>query len=264
MEAAFFDLDKTVIAKSSMLAFSHTFFKDGLLSRSTLIRAAYGQIAFMLVGADETRMEKARKTALRLTEGWEQARVRRLVNETMEDAIRPIIYSEALELFAEHRRAGRRIYIVSSAPEEVVEPLSRMLKVDDYIATRARVEDGKYLGELEFYCYGENKARAIEDLAKWRGFDLDECYAYSDSITDLPMLEVVGHPCAVNPDRDLLKRANERGWDVKYFESTTPLDARHYLIDSKHGVAIAAGIAAIAIAVVVRRLLNDSSEQRAA
>lgn len=264
MQAAFFDLDKTVIAKSSMLVFSHSFFRDGLLSRTTLIRAAYGQLAFMLVGADEAKMEKARRTALKLTDGWEQSRVRRLVTETMEEAIRPIIFSEALELFAEHRRAGRRIYIVSSAPEEVVEPLSRMLKVDDYIATRSRVVDGRYVGELDFYCYGDNKAEAIRELAEWRGFELDECYAYSDSITDVPMLEVVGHPCAVNPDRELEKVSEERNWEIRKFTETAPLDPRHYLAENKHGIAIAAGVAAIAVAVILRRFLNDTAVRDAA
>lgn len=258
MEAAFFDLDKTVIAKSSMLAFSHSFFKEGLLSRTTLVRAAYGQVAYMLVGADEAKMEKARKVALKLTEGWEQSRVRRLVNETMEETIRPIIYKEALDLFAEHRRAGRRIYIVSSAPEEVVEPLSRMLGVDDYIATRSSVENGRYTGELDFYCYAEKKATAMRELAEWRNFDLSRSYAYSDSVTDVPMLRAVGHPCAVNPDKELAKVATENGWQVRHFGEAVSLDPRGYISQNRSSLAVAGGaaVAAIAVAVIARRVLG--------
>lgn len=261
MEAAFFDLDKTVIAKSSMLAFSHSLFKEGLLSRVTLLRSAYGQLAYMLVGADEDKMDRARRAALKLTEGWEQARIRRLVNETMEETIRPIIYSEALELFDEHRRAGRRVYIVSSAPEEVVEPLTRMLKADDYIATRSKVSAGRYAGELDFYCYGENKAVAMRELAEWRDIDLTSSFAYSDSITDLPMLEAVGHPTAVNPDRDLARAAEERGWQVRKFEQTVALDPRSYIASNKSGFAVAGGaaVAAVAAAVIYRRFRGGSS-----
>jgi HAD superfamily hydrolase (TIGR01490 family) len=247
MEAAFFDLDKTVIAKSSVLALGRSFYKEGLVGLPTLLRSVYAQLVFVALGADEDKMEKARRAAAELTRGWSEATVRRLVNQALEDTLRPLIYQEALDLFASHRRSGRRIYIISSAPEEIVEPISRLLRADDFVATRAETVAGRYTGEVEFYCYGENKAAAIKEIAQARGIDLGRSFAYSDSITDLPMLEVVGKPHAVNPDRELAKVASERGWPVLRFEKTVALDTPR-----DHSPAIRIGVAAaVAVSVAI-------------
>lgn len=225
--AAFFDLDKTVIAKSSTLAFGREFYREGLLSRAPLLKSAYAQIAFQWSGANEERMERSRVALLELTKGWEANRVQRLVRETLQEVIDPLIYAEAFELFDEHRRAGRDLYLVSSSGQEVVRPLAEYLGVPHVIATRARVdEDGRYDGTLEFYCYGDNKAVAIREEASRRGLDLDASYAYSDSITDAAMLEAVAHPVAVNPDRELRALAEERGWEIRDFERPVRLRDR--------------------------------------
>jgi HAD superfamily hydrolase (TIGR01490 family) len=227
MEAAFFDLDKTVIAKSSVLAFGKPFYREGLLSRATVMRGLYAQLVYMLVGADEQKMERVRTAMLALTRGWDQAKVASIVRETLDEIVSPIIYAEALDLFDQHHRAGRQVFIVSSSPIEIVEPLAKYLGVDDVIATRGRVDaEGRYTGELDFYAYGPHKAEAIRAVAAERGFDLDDCYAYSDSATDEPMLEVVGHPFAVNPDRDLARVARDRGWEVLEFKRPVRLRDR--------------------------------------
>jgi phosphoserine phosphatase len=141
-----------------------------------------------------------------------------IVRETLTEVIEPIIYAEALELFDDHHAAGREVIIVSSSPTEVVEPLAEFLGADRAIATRPEVDaDGNYTGELEFYAYGASKVVAIRELAAREGIDLEGSYAYTDSVTDIPMLETVGHPVAVNPDKDLLKLAREREWDVRVF-----------------------------------------------
>ena len=227
MEAAFFDLDKTIIAKSSVLAFGRPLYREGLISRSAIARSMYAQIVYMLVGADEAKMEKVRESMLRLTKGWDQRHVAEIVRETLEATIQPIIYAEALELIREHSAAGRRTVIISSSPFEVVQPLGEYLGVDDVIATRAQIDaDGRYTGELEFYAYGEAKAVAIREKAEADGIDLSASYAYSDSVTDLPMLESVGHPVAVNPDRDLEREAKERDWEVRVFQRPVRLRDR--------------------------------------
>jgi len=143
--------------------------------------------------------------------------VQDIVRETLHDIVDPLVYAEAADLIEEHRAAGREIVIVSSSGAEMVEPIGEMLGVDRVIATRMIVADGRYTGEIEFYAYGDNKAEAIRAVAAERGYDLADCYAYSDSITDLPMLSAVGHPTAVNPDRALRKVALERGWPVLQF-----------------------------------------------
>jgi HAD superfamily hydrolase (TIGR01490 family) len=226
MEAAFFDLDKTIIARSSPLALGRSFFREGLIGRSFLLKSLYAQLVFHLMGADEEKMERMRQEASRLTAGWEQERVRQVVTEVLEEVISPLIYAEALELMFEHREAGRMIVIVSSSPVEIVEPLADMLRVDHFIATQPQVEDGKYTGELDFYAYGPHKAEAMQQLADERGIDLSRSYAYSDSVTDLPMLETVGNPVPVNPDKELRRLAQEREWPVEWFRKPVSLRDR--------------------------------------
>ena len=123
-----------------------------------------------------------------------------------------------------HQAAGREIVIVSSSGAEMVEPIGEMLGADRVVATRMVRAEGRYTGEIDFYAYGENKAGAMRQVAAEGGFDLADCYAYSDSVTDLPMLTAVGHPTAVNPDRALRRVAAERGWPV--LEFTRPVSMR--------------------------------------
>ena len=217
-QAAFFDLDKTVVAKSSTLAFGRPLYKEGLISPAIVIKGAYAQLAYQLLGANDARMEKSRVALLELTKGWNAERVQRLVRETLQEIIDPLIYQEALDLFEEHRRAGRDLYLVSSSGEEVVKPLAEYLGVPHVIATRPGIDDdGNYDGTLDFYCYGENKAVAIREEAEAHGIDLAGSYAYSDSVTDVPMLKAVGHPVAVNPDKELRKVATHMEWEIVDF-----------------------------------------------
>ena len=227
MEAAFFDLDKTVIARASMVAFGGPFYRHGLISRRLLLRGLWGQLVYLYLGADEEKLARMRESVLKLTKGWEQVQVRRIVREALTDVVTPIIYAEALELIEAHRVAGRRVFIVSASPEEIVQPLADHLDVDEAIASRARIDDeGRYTGEMEFYAYGVNKATAMEETAAREGIDLSASWAYSDSATDIPMLEVVGHAVAVNPDRELARVARERGWEVRKFERPVRLRDR--------------------------------------
>lgn len=227
MEAAFFDLDKTVIARASMVAFGRPFYREGLISRRHVLRALYGQLVYMHLGASEQKLARIRASVLRLTQGWEQARVRRIVRETLDEVIEPIVYAEAAELIGEHKAAGRRVFIVSASPEELVQPLADYLGVRETIASRAQVDEhGRYTGTMAFYAYGPRKAEAMREIAEREGVDLAASYAYSDSYTDAPMLEAVGHPVAVNPDRMLLKLARERGWEVRHFSRPVPLRPR--------------------------------------
>ena len=173
MEAAFFDLDKTIISRSSSLALSRPLYRAGMVSRGQLLRGAYAQLVYLLVGADENKMERLKEGMLALTKGWDRAQIEHLVQDVLLDVIDPYVYQEALDLMDLHRSEGRRIYIVSSSPEEIVRPLARHFGVSGVIATRAEVgDDGRYTGELEFYAYGEQKAEAIDAIASRMGIDL--------------------------------------------------------------------------------------------
>ena len=212
--AAFFDLDKTIIARSSSLAFSRPFYASGLINRRTVLRSGYAQFVYLAGGADHDQMERMRQYLQSMVAGWPVAQVREVVAETLHELIDPIVYDEAVTLIEEHRALGRDIVIVSTSGYEVVEPIGQMLGADHVVATRMVIDDGRYTGEIDYYAYGPTKADAIRDMAAKHGYDLSASYAYSDSQTDLPMLEAVGHPTAVNPDKELAKIAAEREWPV--------------------------------------------------
>jgi HAD superfamily hydrolase (TIGR01490 family) len=222
--AAFFDLDKTIIAKSSTLAFSRSFYQGGLINRRAVLRSAYAQFVYLVGGADHDQMERMRAYLSSMATGWDVEQVKVIVAETLHQLIDPLIYEEAATLIEEHHLAGRDVVIVSTSGAEVVEPIGQMLGADHVIATRMVVEDGKYSGDIEYYAYAETKAQAIRELAETEGYDLSRSYAYSDSVTDLPMLEAVGHPYAVNPDRGLRKEAAARDWPMLVF--TRPVRLR--------------------------------------
>jgi HAD superfamily hydrolase (TIGR01490 family) len=221
VEAAFFDLDKTVISKASIMAFARDFRREGLLTRRTMAKGLWIQLVYVHVGASSKKLARVRRSVLGVTRGWDQAQVRHLVGEKLSSAIDPITFAEARELIDEHRQAGRRVYLVSAAPAEIVEPLARHFGAHEALASVARVgADGRYTGELERYAYGAEKASWIRHLAARDGLDLNASYAYSDSATDVPMLEAVGHPVAVNPDRPLRRIAQLRGWEIVRFHRT--------------------------------------------
>lgn len=242
--AAFFDLDKTIIAKSSTLAFTRPMFKAGLLSGSTLAKAGIAQVYYQAFGADHDQLERIKEELSQMTKGWDREEIEALVTETVDQVVTPLVYAEALAVIEDHRGAGRKVIVISASPEEIVRPLCRYLGIDDVIATRAAVDrEGRYTGELELYVYGPGKAEAMRAMAEEEGIDLGESYAYSDSITDLPMLEAVGHPVAVNPDAELRAIAVERGWPIRRFESAVTL--RDKLPAIAASGAVATGIAAI-------------------
>lgn len=266
-QAAFFDLDKTVVAKSSTLAFGKELYREGLLSRSIVMKGAYAQLVYHLFGANEERMERSRVQLLELTKGWEAARVQRLVRETLQEIIDPLVYAEALDLFDEHRRAGRDLYLVSASGVEIVRPLAEYLGVPHVIATVSGIdEDGRYDGTLDFYCYGEAKAVAIRAEAEERGLDLTGSYAYSDSVTDVPMLAAVGNPVAVNPDRELRTEAEERGWEVRDFQQPVALRSRLRQVPKPPSDVVAGagalGMAGLAAWVLYQRRTSDSPRDR--
>jgi len=252
--AAFFDLDKTIIARSSTLAFSREFQAGGLISRGAVLRSAYAQFVYLVGGADHDQMEKMRAFMSQLCAGWDVQTVREIVADTLHNIVDPLVYDEAVSLIEQHKAAGRDVIIVSTSGSEVVEPIGEMLGADHVVATRMEVVDGRYTGDIRFYAYAENKAKAITDLARRRGYDLTGCYAYSDSITDVHMLEVVGHPSVVNPDKELRRVARERDWPVLVFEKPVALRSRVKLPPAKPTLAVigVGGMAAIGAAVWLR------------
>jgi HAD superfamily hydrolase (TIGR01490 family) len=258
--AAFFDLDKTVIAKSSALAFGRPFYRDGLITRRDVVKSAYAQLMYRIGGADDQQMARIRDHLAELCRGWSVEQVSQIVNETLHELINPYIYAEAAALIDEHRSAGRDVVVVSTSGEEMVRPIAEQLGVTDIIATRMVVRDGRYTGEVAYYAAGPTKADAVRELAKLRDYDLASSYAYSDSVSDVPLLETVGHPSAVNPDRGLRRAASDRGWPVLEFRYPVPLSRR---LRERPAVPVAAAAIGLVLGVAIGVALYGRHRRRA-
>ena len=250
--AAFFDLDKTIIATSSVTAFSRPFFAGGLITRRDVLRTAYAQFLFLLGGADADQTERLRAHLSAMVAGWDVAQVSAIVSETLHLHIEPSVYAEAVALIDEHHAAGEDVVVVSASGSEVVEPIAALLGADHVIATRMEIRDGRYTGGIAFYAYGENKAAAVRELAEREGYDLSASTAYSDSATDVPMLEAVGRAFVVNPDRSLRRLAGERGWESLRF--VRPVALRPRLSGPR--TSVPAAVVVVVVVVVAATLIR--------
>jgi HAD superfamily hydrolase (TIGR01490 family) len=211
--AAFFDLDRTLLRRSSALALAPAFRAAGLISRGQLAKAAAWQVLFMARGASHEAVRRASEDGLAVLRGFTPEELQALVAGSMERVLRPLVYAESLDLVDRHRRRGEPVYIVSATLQEIVQAIADDLGFDGALGTVCEVVDGRYTGRAIRALHAENKARCLHELEH----DLPASTAYSDSHTDLPFLEAVGHPVAVNPDRALRRIAAERDWPVLEF-----------------------------------------------
>ena len=245
-QAAFFDLDRTLIAGSSAFIFAVAAWRRDMVPTGHFARDAVGAVLFKLRGdsGDHESVAKIRERILSAVTGSQQQDLVAL-NETILPKLLDKVRPEAKKLLESHHRRGHATYIVSAAPVEIVEPLAGALGMTAGIGTRAVVEDGVYTGELAGpFCYGPGKVTAIAEVAHWEGYDLSRCYAYSDSASDLPMLDAVGHPVAVNPDARLGAAAAERGWPVVIFRQRTKRVVRRTTAGAAIASLAGAGFAA--------------------
>jgi HAD superfamily hydrolase (TIGR01490 family) len=211
--AAFFDLDRTLLRRSSALALAPAFRAAGLISRVQLAKATAWQALFMLRGASHAAVRRAAEDGLVVLRGYSPQELQSLVAGSMERVLRPLVYAESLDLVDLHRRRGEPVYIVSATLQEIVQVIADDLGFDGALGTICEVQDGVYTGRALRALHAEEKARCLREL----DYDLEASTAYSDSHTDVPFLEAVGHPVAVNPDRALRRIAGERGWPVLEF-----------------------------------------------
>lgn len=217
--AAFFDLDKTLMAGSSGMQFARIAAKQGIVGKRQLASWAVEHLRYRLRGTTDERTAEVLKVARELISGVPAKTIDRMGPEVMA-AILPRIYPQMLEEVYAHQDSGRPTFIVSAAGNGVVEQLAHVLGMDGGIGTRYEVDaDGDFTGRLDGpFVYGEGKVRAMEEFAAGHAIDLEASYAYSDSLSDLPMLRAVGNPVVVNPDPPLAAVAREEGWQVLGFE----------------------------------------------
>ena len=249
--AAFFDLDRTLMEGSSAFQFGRAAYRAGLLSRRQLIADAWANLKFRVRGASDEASHELRERISSSLAGTRVKDLERLGADVLAGVL-PRIYPQVLELAYGHQDEGRRVYIVTAASQELAEMLARVLAFDGAIGSQfSEVQDGVYTGRVAgLFIYGREKAVAIKSLAEREGIDLAESYAYSDSASDLPMMRLVGHPVAVNPDADLAKEAKDRSWEVLRFDR---LGRRLKAAVGLAGAAVAGGVGSAAVAAHNRR-----------
>lgn len=259
--AAFFDLDKTIIATSSAFAFGREFMNNGLITKQEALEMYLAKTSYMFGGMSSSEMDSTRDQLSQLVAGWSVDEVRRITDETLHSVVTPAIYTEARELIAFHKAAGHEIVIISASAIQLVEPIAKELGIEHVVATEMEVKDGRFTGNITRYLKGEAKADSIVELSKRYNLDLENSYAYSDSATDIPMLAQVGNPVAVNPDRAMKKHALEHGWEVNTFKNPEPLFHAPSAKEVSIGAGVLAGIAAITVGGVwvAQRLRKDTA-----
>jgi HAD superfamily hydrolase (TIGR01490 family) len=216
--AAFFDLDRTLMAGSSAFQFGRAAFKAGLISRRQLASDAWENLRFRLHGSTDAGATAVRERVSKMLEGVRVRDLQRLAPDILA-GILPRLYPRMLEIAYEHQDAGRPVYICTAASQEMADLIANVLTFDGAVGTLLESVDGYYTGRAGGpITYREGKAEAIRALAEREAIDLAASYAYSDSESDLPMLRAVGHAVAVNPDRELARIAREEGWEVRRFE----------------------------------------------
>jgi HAD superfamily hydrolase (TIGR01490 family) len=217
--AAFFDLDKTLMAGSSGMQFARVAAQHGIVSRRLLASWGFEHLRYRLRGTTDERTGEVLRAARELIKGVPAMTVDRMGPEVMA-AVLPRVFPQMLDEVHAHQDAGRPTFIVSAAGSGVVEPLATVLGMDGGVGTRYEVgEDGTLTGHFDGpFVYGEGKVEAMQAYAAQHDVDLAESYAYSDSVSDLPMLRAVGHPVVVNPDPPLAEIARDEGWQTLRFE----------------------------------------------
>lgn len=213
--AAFFDLDGTLIPGSANIPFAKAAFREGFISKSDLVKDLRNGLSFLLKGATDERSEQVRDRILQAVRGHRAADVEAL-GEHFIDELVASIKPAMRDVLDQHGCAGEDRIVISASPTEIVSRVAQAAGLESGVGTTAaRDADGVYTGDLAGpFCYAQGKVEVMRSLADERGYDLDVCFAYSDSASDLPMLEVVGHPVAVNPEPELREIAARRGWPI--------------------------------------------------
>ncbi|HWY89908.1 MAG TPA: HAD-IB family hydrolase [Solirubrobacteraceae bacterium] len=217
-EAAFFDLDKTLMAGSSGIFFARAAYESGMISRRRLARDAYENLRFRLRGSTDDRADEVRKRVGEMISGVPVRELQRLSPRVLAGVL-PRLYPQMLKRAYAHQDAGRLVYIVTAASQEMADLLAHVLAFDGGLGSRSEIVDGRYTGRAAGpFNYREGKVLSMRELAASEGIDLDSSYAYSDSESDLPMLRAVGHPVVVNPDSDLRRIALQEGWEILHLD----------------------------------------------
>ena len=219
IEAAFFDVDNTILRGSSSFLFGKAAFKKGFFTRKDFMRFAWHQARFIARGETADMVTNIKDRALALIEGHKSADLEALTDEVFEKQLKPKLWPETVRLAKEHVAAGREVWLVTATPQEIADVLAHRLGLTGGLGTLIERKDGILTGKLVGHTlHGKHKRKAIKALARDRNISLKRSYAYSDSHNDLPMLTLVGKAIAVNPDVILKTHATAAGWPILDFK----------------------------------------------
>ena len=217
--AAFFDLDRTLIRRSSMLAMAPTLRRHGLIGWRSLARATAWHAVYLVRGVSSKELSDVAGQTFRLMRGWPVDEFRALIAEQIEP-LAALAFPDAIQRMRAHQARGEPAIVVSASLIDLVQPLADRLGLDAAIGSRATIRDGRYTGEVESFLHGQAKADAMRQYAEANGIELAASSAYTDSRSDIQLLQAVGHPYAVNPDKALKREAEAQGWPVLQFASS--------------------------------------------
>jgi HAD superfamily hydrolase (TIGR01490 family) len=228
---AFFDVDNTLLRGASVFQLGKGAFREGLITVRDIAVFGWHQIRFLAVGENGKHMSKARDRALELVGGHSVAELKRLAEDIYERGIAPKLWPETLELAREHQRKGHEVWLISATPLIMGEVIAKRLGLTGALGTLAEEEDGRFTGRIEgHFLHGEQKAVAAAALVKEKGADLADCWAYSDSRNDIPLLSLVGNRTVVNPDALLARHARHHDWAVLQLKPSSIREARKRVI----------------------------------
>lgn len=218
--AAFFDVDNTVLRGASIFHLAKGLWKRGFFTGRDIAAMLWKQVHFALVGENLAHVAKIREQALTFVAGHTVDEIERIGEEVYDEVMADKIWPGTRALAQSHLESGHDVWLVTASPVEVATVIASRLGLTGALGTVAESVDGVYTGRLVGDpLHGASKAVAVEALADQRGYELELCSAYSDSANDIPMLSLVGHPCAINPDSTLLHHARANGWQVRDFRS---------------------------------------------
>jgi HAD superfamily hydrolase (TIGR01490 family) len=217
--AAFFDLDRTLIRRSSMLALAPTLRRHGLIGWRSLARASLWHAVYLVRGVSSRELSSVAAQTFGLMRGWPVLELRELIAEQI-DPLAALAFPDAISRMRAHQARGERAIVVSSSLVDLVEPLATRLGLDGAIASRAEIAEGRYTGRIESFLHGAAKADAVRAYAAEHAVELAHASAYTDSRSDIQLLQAVGHPYAVNPDRALRRAAEASNWPILRFASS--------------------------------------------
>jgi HAD superfamily hydrolase (TIGR01490 family) len=253
--AAFFDLDKTLMAGSSGVFFARAAYETGMISRRRLAKDVYENLRFRLRGSTDDRADEVRKRVGEMIAGVRVKDLQRLSPRVLAGVL-PRLYPEMLARAYAHQDAGVPVYILTAASQEMADLLAHVLAFDGGLGSRSEIVDGRYTGRPAGpFNYREGKVLSMRELADRAGIDLEASYAYSDSESDLPMLRAVRHAVVVNPDTELRRIAGEEGWEVLHLDR---LGRRLKVLAALGGAAALGGLGS-----VVRERAGERTQSRA-